>query len=79
MGKTERPAHVRFTEHRNSVKPESSTSVGQHFSQQGHGVHDMVFLAFEKVASTALLVIEARESHWISRYNSVNEGLNIKR
>ena len=79
VGKTERPAHVRFTEHRNSVKPESSTSVGQHFSQQGHGVHDMVFLAFEKVASTDPFLIEARESHWISRYNSVNQGLNIKR
>ena len=29
VGKTKRPAHVRFTEHRNSVKPGATTTVGQ--------------------------------------------------
>ena len=79
IGKTARPAHVRFSEHRNSVKPGGSTTVGHHFTQPGHGIHDMVFLPFEKVASTDPFVLEVRESYWISKYNTVSQGLNIKK
>ena len=60
VGKTKRPAHVRFTEHRNSVKPDATTTVGQHYNQPGHGIHDMVFLPFERVASTDPFVLEDR-------------------
>ena len=79
VGKTKRAAHVRFTEHRNSVKPGASTPVGQHFEQPGHGRENMVFLPFEKVASSDPFVLDARESYWIAKYRTVNHGLNKKR
>ena len=79
VGKTKRPAHTRFTEHRNSVKPTTTKTVGLHFNQPGHGIHDMVFLPFERVVSNDPFVLEARETYWISKYDSVNQGMNIRR
>ena len=78
VGQTKRPAHVRFTEHRNSVKSDADSTVGHHYSQKGHGVHHMLFLPFEHVKSSDPYVLQARESYWISQYQSVSNGLNIQ-
>ena len=90
VGVTTRPAKVRCGEHVgtatqpchvNTTKP-----VGAHFRLRGHNHSDLVFLPIEKVVSRDQFVLDARESYWIKKYNSVQlnsietieNGMNIK-
>ena len=53
-------------------------TVGEHFNLPGHSVEDITFLPFERVMNRDPFVIEARESHWISKYRGIDCGLNKK-
>ena len=67
-------------EHKTSAKPliqQTSKTVGKHFIQKGHEVHDMNFVVIEKVRSRNPFILKARESYWINQYNSSRHGLNI--
>ena len=79
MGLTNQKARHRWTGHRAAVSPvvgNPQTSVGVHFSQPGHSVSDMEFLAIEKVVNTNPFILRAREQYWIRQYQSVAQGLN---
>ena len=60
--------------------------MGAHFRQPGHSHSDLVFLPIEKVMSKDQFVVEARESFWIKKYNSlklqpleiVEHGMNLE-
>ena len=67
--------------HSNTSKP-----VGVHFRAAGHTHCHMRVLPIEKVRSSDRFVLEARESYWINKYNSVKalpvdtmeHGMNMK-
>ena len=90
VGVTTRPGRVRCGEHvgtatqachSNTTKP-----VGTHFRLPGHSHSDLVFLPIEKVVSKDRFVLEARETYWIGKYESVKvkspevieQGINLK-
>ena len=89
IGCTSRPAKTRFSEHLGSVTQQCQLNtqkpVGVHFRGAGHSHSDMVFLPIERVHSRDQFVLEARESYWIKKYNSVKtqpvnqieHGLNL--
>ena len=90
VGVTERSAKVRFSEHVGSAtqpcQANTTKPVGVHFRLPGHSHSDMGFLPIEKVRNKDRFVMEARESYWIKKYNSVKlkslevieHGLNLK-
>ena len=55
---------------------EAATSIRYHFSQPGHKLHHMKFLAKEEVKSQDSYTIFACESMWIREYQSINHGPN---
>ena len=89
IGCTSRPAKTRFSEHLGSVTQQCQLNtqkpVGVHFRGAGHSHSDMVFLPIERVHCRDQFVLEARESYWIKKYNSVKtqpvnqieHGLNL--
>ena len=90
VGVTEKSAKVRFSEHVGSAtqpcQANTTKPVGVHFRLPGHSHSDMGFLPIEKVRNKDRFVMEARESYWIKKYNSVKlkavevieHGLNLK-
>ena len=91
IGCTDRPGKVRFSEHVGSVTQQcqvhTTIPVGVHFRSAGHSHSDMTFLPIEKVRSKDRFIMEARESYWIKKYDTVKlepvevieHGLNLTR
>ena len=81
---------MRFSEHVGSAtqacQANTNKPIGVHFRSAGHSHADMELLPVEKVRSKDRFVLEARESFWINKYDSVKKhavttiehGLNIK-
>ena len=66
---------TRFAEHDGSATQPSQENttkpVGVHFRAVGHTHCNMKVLPIEKVRSSDRFVLEARESYWVSKYNSL--------
>ena len=81
VGQTERRCKDRFYDHKSYIhKKRSETAAGHHFNLPGHDVTDMAMLPIERVRpANNPLVRQVRESLWIRRYDSCNQGANKKR
>ena len=81
---------TRFGEHVGSATQTSqeitTNPVGVHFRAAGQTHCNMRVLPIEKVRSSERFVLEARESYWVNKYNSVKalpvdtmeHGMNMK-
>ena len=67
IGQTGRKAVKRFSEHKNSISPNSITAVGQHFSESGHNFSHLQFIPFEQIKSNNPWVRLAREKFYIRK------------
>ncbi len=52
IGQTGRKAVKRVAEHKNSISPNATTAVGQHFSESGHKFSHIQFIPFEQINGT---------------------------
>ena len=75
VGKTVQPFEKRMRSHRNAAMNSSDTPIGRHFSTNGHNTSHMQFFAIEKVFGDAFTLAQ-REQYWISKLDSIHEGLN---
>lgn len=69
VGQTSRIVATRFNEHAHSTRVGSST-VGQHFQEQGHNLHHMEMVAIERVRSTDPWIRLAREKLLIRNFDA---------
>ena len=78
IGKTERRLCDRIQEHRGyAYQADKSQPVGNHFSQNGHNVGDIVAYGIEEVfPKKDPLTIINREKLWIKRYGAIEHGNN---
>ena len=70
IGETGRMIASRFNEHRSSVKPGSKTSIGKHFSEDGHSSCNMKIIPFEQIRSTDPWVRVSREKFYIRKFDA---------
>ena len=74
VGKTKRRVCDRFNEHKCSIKPNSTKTVGIHFSATHHEPNDLEMVPLEKVKSNDPWILLAREKFYIRKFDPV---LNI--
>ena len=79
VGKTKDSFKKRASEHKNTVRTEKSTTLGEHFNQAGHSISDMLFFGIEKVVKSDPFVLGARERFYIDRFGVLGKGLNKNR
>ena len=82
IGETGKSLVEWFRGHRGTVaqkgQDQTTASVGVHFRQPGHSIHDLEMVPIEKVRKEDCLLRKTRESYYIGRFNTVNKGLNKK-
>jgi hypothetical protein len=67
IGQTGRKAVDRFREHKNSIDPNSTKVVGQHFSQSGHNPCNLQLVPFEQVKGKNPWIRLSREKYFIRK------------
>ena len=70
---------IRFSQHRGYVNNQKmDKATGAHFNLPGHKLSDMRVSIIEKVYSNDPKMLEARESHFIKKFNTKYKGINRK-
>ena len=79
IGETSRRLTDRLAEHRGYISRKMNNAIGQHFNQKGHQITDLEAIPIERVFPTdCALTRKRREKYWISQYDSVAFGANIR-
>ena len=82
IGETGKSLRERLRGHRGSIiqasQENTSAPVGLHFRSSGHSVCDMEIIPVEKNRSDSI-TRKVRESFYINKFDTVNNGLNIKK
>ena len=75
IGMTKRRVSDRFNEHKYSINPESTKTVGIHFSATHHSPNNFEMIPFEQVRSKDPWILLSREKYYIRKFDPV---LNIR-
>ena len=75
IGKTKRRICDRFNEHKQSIKPDSTKTVGIHFSSTCHGPNNFEMVPIEHVNSKDPWILLSREKYYIRKFDPV---LNVR-
>ena len=71
IGETSRSICERLREHKDSIKEDAITSVGKHFSENGHDRCNLQIVPFEQIRSSNPWIRKSREKHYIRKFNSI--------
>lgn len=77
VGKTSQTFAKRMLAHRDSIR-NADTTIGKHFSSNGHKSSDMRFYGIELVTGDNF-TLQQREQLWIGKLNTIHDGLNTYR
>ena len=77
-GLTSRPLYKRFADHFYSTRDRhTTTSVGLHWQEPGHGLEHLEFIGVEKLSTRDKVILRETEKDLINRTGLISDGLNI--